>query len=149
MNQSMGDARLYKKALDLGVPVVMSHCGAACIFHRKHNSVKDIFDMMKSYDNLYADTSALCSFLKFYHLMKLDFLTFHEKLVHGSDYPIPPFALTYLYPLGFRKTWHLIRNKNPIEKDILIKKAMGLPDDIFSNSSKLLNDRVGSWYKCQ
>ena len=74
--------------------------------------------------------------------MKLDFLKYHEKLIHGSDYPIPPFALTYLYPLGFKKTWHLIKNKNPIEKDILVKKAMGLPDDIFTNASKILDGRV-------
>jgi predicted TIM-barrel fold metal-dependent hydrolase len=149
MNQSMGDARLYKRALDLGVKVVMSHCGAACIFHRKHDSVKDVFDMIGAYENLYADTSALCSFLKFYHLNKLDFLKYHERLVHGSDYPIPPFAITYLYPLGFKTTWSLIKNKNPIEKDVLIKKAMGLPQDVFENASRVLGDRVEKWQQCR
>ena len=145
MDQALGDARLYKKALDLGVVVIMSHCGVGCPVHRRYDCSKTIFELFKSYDNLYADTSALSSLLKFYHLHKLDFLTFHERLVHGSDYPIPPFALSYLFPLGFKKTWELARNDNPLERDILIKKAMKLPGDIFTNAGKILDDRVSYW----
>lgn len=147
MNQSLGDASLYRQALDMGVTIIMSHCGVTCPFHAKYSSAKLIFEMFKSYDNLYADTSALCSFLKFYHLNKLDFLSFHERLVHGSDYPIPSIAINFLVPLGFKKTIQLIRVKNPLEKDILIKKAIGLPDDIFTNATKLIGERASLWAK--
>lgn len=145
MDQSLGNANLYRKALDMGVIIVMSHCGVTCPFHFRYSSAKTIFELFKSYDNLYADTSALCSFMKFYHLNRLDFLSYHEKLIHGSDYPIPPIALNYLYPLGLKKILQLMKNKNPLEKDILVKKAMGLPDDIFTNAEKIIAQRVQYW----
>ncbi len=144
-DHSMGDVKYYKHALDHGVIVVLCHCGTACPIHPQHNCRKEIFALFKSYDNLFADTSALTSLLKFYQIHKIDFLTFHDRLIHGSDYPIPPLVVPFGFKIGWRKMREVQRIKNPIERDIILKDALGFPKDILTNATKLIQHRVDYW----
>jgi hypothetical protein len=48
------------------------------------------------------------------------------RLVHGSDWPVPAFPDPRR--VGLRGTRALLREKNQLRRDVLVKRAMGLTD---------------------
>jgi hypothetical protein len=87
---------------------------------------------------LYADTSALAAPSKVYWLRKILALpALWPKLVHGSDFPIPSVPLAFRDRLG-RSYRKIVAERNWIDRDILLKRALGLPDDVFTRAAGLL-----------
>lgn len=87
---------------------------------------------------LYADISALASPSKIHWLWRvLDMPGLWFKLVHGSDFPIPSIPLAFRNRLGgaYRE---IVREKNWIDRDIQLKRALGLPDEVFTRAAMLL-----------
>jgi predicted TIM-barrel fold metal-dependent hydrolase len=145
MRQEYGDPRRYRRALELGVTIVFAHCGVACAFHRRHHATSTVLEMMDEFPNLYADNSALTSFLKFHHLRKIPWERYPGRFVHGSDYPIPPMALPYARTLGLARAARLQVGKNPLEVDWQIKTAIGVPDAVFEGAALVLAERIAVW----
>ena len=65
-----------------------------------------------------------------------------EKLVHGSDYPVPPNAFSSLIHLGWPKTMELIDIWSFLERDVKIKRARGFPDAVFTNTARVLGEKA-------
>jgi hypothetical protein len=63
-----------------------------------------------------------------------------EKLVHGSDYPVPPGAWWSLFALGWSRTRALSKIWSYLERDVCIKRARGFPDCVFTNTARVLGD---------
>jgi predicted TIM-barrel fold metal-dependent hydrolase len=145
MSQELGHPGRYRAALDEGVTVVFAHCGVACRLHRSHHKMGDVIDLMARYPNLHADTSALCSFLKFHHLEQIPFERFPGRFLHGSDYPIPPLAIPFVRKLGLRKAIRLTRHPNALDVDWQVKAAVGVPDHVFGATATVLADRIRIW----
>ena len=61
-----------------------------------------------------------------------------EKLVHGSDYPVPPTAWFSLSALGWSKVRELERIWSFLARDVEIKRARGFPDVVFTNPARVL-----------
>ncbi|HLC21606.1 MAG TPA: metal-dependent hydrolase, partial [Candidatus Methylomirabilis sp.] len=62
----------------------------------------------------------------------------HPKLVHGSDVPLPVIPWLFLGRLPFREIVRLNRVASPIDRDCLLKQALGFPETIFRRGSELL-----------
>lgn len=90
---------------------------------------------------LYADISALASPSKLHWLKKiLNMPALWPKLVHGSDFPIPPVPFAFRNRLG-HKYRQIVAEKSWIDRDMLLKRALGLPDEIFTRAATLLRTR--------
>ena len=125
-------------ALDEGVTVIAAHGGGADIrdFGR---SFSTIAEMLLTYPNLYADTSAFTQPNRSWFLRRfLRHPELHPKLVHGSDVPLPIIPWLFLGRLPFREIVRLSRVASPMDRDCLIKQALGFPESIFRRGSELL-----------
>jgi hypothetical protein len=63
-----------------------------------------------------------------------------ERVVHGSDVPVPVFAAAPLMRglIGVRDYWRLRRIKNPLERDYQIKRTIGFPEKTFMRAADIL-----------
>lgn len=145
MVQEYGWPEKYQQAIDEGVTVIFAHCGVACKLHKSHHKMTTVFDLMAKHPNVYADTSALCSFLKFWTLKEIPFDRFPTRFVHGSDYPIPPLAIPFVRKLGLKDAIRLTRHPNPIEVDWQVKSTVGVPEHVFTATEAVLAPRIQTW----
>ena len=83
-------------ALNLGVTVILAHCGCSYFDLIQDNVVDEVIDIFKKQDNpglnwnLYADISALFSPFRSTALLKKIFRNIPAKnLIYGSDFPNP------------------------------------------------------------
>lgn len=137
LNQSFGDPENLCRALDEGVTVIAAHGGGSEIFRGRH--FNRFIEMLRTYSNLYADTSALTLPLRKPYLIELlNIGSIHHKLVHGSDYPLPVSAWAFLNNLPFDKIRFISKVRSPIERDYRIKEALGFPEEIFRRGYDLI-----------
>ncbi len=143
--------KYLKTALNIGVTVIIAHCAMPFwgAFDKEYHDDWDEFLKLFEKDEehgwkLYADLSAVCTpFRKKYieEIMKMVDEIPHEKLLYGSDYPIPVFEITIGKSLKFfRWLGFLLRVmflRNLLDKNYLVIKKMGFDDAIFTNASKL------------
>ncbi|HEX4797514.1 MAG TPA: amidohydrolase family protein, partial [Humisphaera sp.] len=90
-NLAVADPKLLVPALERGVTVIAAHCGTRSAL-REVDFVPDFVRMAEQYENLFGDTAALNLPTRSYAWPTiLKNPTIRKKLVHGSDWPIPPF----------------------------------------------------------
>ncbi|MGH7412333.1 MAG: amidohydrolase family protein [Candidatus Methylomirabilis sp.] len=125
-------------ALDEGVVVIAAHGGGADI-QDFGQAFSTIAEMLLTYPNLYADTSAFTQPNRSWFLRRfLRHPELHPKLVHGSDVPLPIIPWLFLGRLPFREIVRLNRVASPMDRDYLIKRALGFPESIFRRGPELL-----------
>ncbi len=134
INDAWADPRLLEPALRRGVTVIAAHCGTRSTF-----AEPDYFDefrrMVQQYDRLYGDTAALNLPARWHALRRIvDDPLLRTRVVHGSDWPIPPIPP----PAG----WGLLGRRNWLRRDVLVKRRLGFDDDYFQRASRVL--RLGS-----
>lgn len=133
-----GDPPVLRQALDVGATVIAAHAGRATpITHPE--TLAQLREMMAEYPHLYADTAALAQ--PFMIRCLRDILAddlWRSRLVHGSDFPVPPVAVPLTSGLSAGACWSLLREPNPILRDVRIKQAMGCPDEIFARGWRLM-----------
>jgi predicted TIM-barrel fold metal-dependent hydrolase len=138
-----GDPQRLQLPLSLGVTVIAGHI-ATTGETDEQNNYQRILGMFDEYPNLYADISSLTQINK---LGYLNTALVEEKLkgrlIYGSDFPLSNMVLVspYYFPLNLtlNQMWHITKIENPFDRDIALKQALGMPTDIFSRSSQLLN----------
>ena len=132
-----GDPELLRPALDAGVTVILAHCGSKSgLFDT--DWLPTFIKNAHAYPNCYGDTSAFCTPGRTRWLPKLireEGLA--EKLIHGSDYPVPPLAWSAVLTLGLRKTLTAQRVWSFLERDMRIKRDFGMPEQVFTNFSRI------------
>ena len=136
--RELGDPEVLQPALDAGVTVIMAHCGTKSgIFDQ--NWFPAFIKLAREYPNCYGDNSAFCTPGRSrWHARALREEGLTEKLVHGSDYPVPPNPWCSLFRLGWSRTRKLARIWSFLECDVMTKRALGYPDDVFLRAAKLL-----------
>jgi predicted TIM-barrel fold metal-dependent hydrolase len=133
------DPRILALPLECGVNVIAAHCATK-------SGVSDpeyfhIFTgMTRRFGNLYGDTSAFNVPLRGRHVKKCLETPLRERLVHGSDYPVPvhghwAWMRRFISWKDFRTCE---KNPNTIERDYQLKVAMGFEPEHFTRVSKLL-----------
>jgi predicted TIM-barrel fold metal-dependent hydrolase len=142
LRKDLGDPDILRPALDRGVNVVMAHCGTKSgIFDTQW--MPQFSELARKYPNCWGDTSAFCTPGRARWIAPmLRESGVLEKLVHGSDYPVPPDAFSSLIHLGWPKTMELIDVWSFLERDVKIKRARGFPDVVFTNTARVLGAKA-------
>lgn len=123
VSQKFADPRNLARPLDHGGTVIAAHCGT-CAFWDPENYYPGFVEMMHRYDNLYGDTAVMASAIRWTSLGRLsrESEALRLRIVHGSDYPLPPSRLPYLLRTGvFPAERH-----NPLDLDFRIKTSFNL-----------------------
>ncbi|MCK4645131.1 MAG: amidohydrolase family protein [Candidatus Aminicenantes bacterium] len=143
--------KYLRTALDEGVTVIIAHCAMPFwgVFDKAYHDDFDEFLKLFEEDdekgwNLYADLSALCTPFRSEYIdiimKKIDKIP-HERLLYGSDYPIPVFELTYNRSKNFfswlRFIIKMMSMKNLLDKNYLVIKGMKFKDCVYTNASRL------------
>ncbi len=135
VNDAWADPRLLEPALQRGVTVIAAHCGTRSTF-----TEPDYFDawaeMARRHENLYGDTAALCLPARWHALRRLlDDPFLLGRVVHGSDWPIPPIPP----PTG----WGLLGERNWLRRDALVKRRLGFDSAYFDRAAAVLRSGGG------
>jgi mannonate dehydratase len=137
-------------ALDEGVTVVVAHCSLPYFWILDTEYQDDFREFLALFDEaerkrwkLYADLSALTGFFRAPYIREEILRLPHERLVFGSDYPIPLSELSYHRPVHFfnwlRFLFRVGRLKNPLDKNAAIIRGMGFRDCVFTNAQSLIS----------
>jgi predicted TIM-barrel fold metal-dependent hydrolase len=145
IDQRFGDPLRLRPALDAGATVIVAHCGTAGRLHRRE-TFGSFLELLATHPNCYGDTSSFTNFWRSqYMLALLDPERLREKypqapenplerLVHGSDFPIPitPWSLAGATPGRERRA--AARQRNYLQRDIELKRLAGLPEHILTRA---------------
>jgi len=137
-----GDPQRLKLPLSLGVTVIAGHI-ATTGENEQQSNYQRILTMFDEYPNLYADISSLTQINKLGYLNSaLIEDRLKGQLIYGSDFPLINMVLVsaYYFPLNLtlNQMWQITLINNPLDRDIALKQALGVPTEIFARSGKLL-----------
>jgi uncharacterized protein len=138
-----------RKALDLGVAVIIAHCSLPYFGEFDSGYLDDLQDFLGLFGeadargwNLYADLSALTGAFRSGYVGKYIVGLPHRRLLFGSDYPIPLSEFSYNRKTPFWKWIGFVLKvmcmKNPLDKNYRLVREMGF-DDVFTNAGKLFD----------
>lgn len=149
INQDYGHPSRLEQALDLGVDIIIAHGGTSGLFHL-NETFGHTLELLKKYPNCYFDNSAMTNVWRSKYLIWLlnpptlrrkfgvELPNPFSKCLYGSDYPIPTTPSAFAGQLTIKQLWALKKIKNPLDLDIQLKKQIGVPDNCFENTSRLL-----------
>lgn len=133
------DLRLLERPLRAGVTVIVAHTAAPVIYARDENQLPLLRRWLHEFPRLWVDNSGISNLSRFPHLPRFaNDAELAARTLHGSDWPVPTNAFYYLRELGRRRVMSLEREKNPLQRDVAIKRALGYPDDVLTRAASVL-----------
>jgi len=140
--QEYGDPRQLVAPLEEGVTVIAAH--VASLGETDGRSNLDLLaEMFPRWPNLWADTSGLTLVTRWRALLRIAERTeLHARLIHGSDFPLPPAATLFLGRMPLGRWWNAWKRENIFRRDFEIKQALGLPAEIFTRGYQVLALRL-------
>jgi predicted TIM-barrel fold metal-dependent hydrolase len=125
--------------LEAGVPVICAHSGTRVVLSRDPDELPLVRAMLREYPHFWVDDSGLANPSRFPHMPRLaaDELI-ASRTLHGSDFPVPASALYYVGRLGPGAAWRLDRERNPLERNVRIKRALGYPEETLTRARGVL-----------
>jgi hypothetical protein len=139
MQPNYADPRVLALPLECGVNVIAAHCGTKSgLFDPEYFHIFE--GMTRRFENLYGDTSAFNVPLRGRHIKKCLSEPLAQRMVHGSDYPVPVHG-HFAWMRGFVdwksfRRWE--RHPNVLERDYQLKVAMGFSPETFTRIGRLL-----------
>jgi uncharacterized protein len=135
----LGDVNRLLPALREGVRVIVAHSGVPVTIRGDRDQRPLLRSMLEAFPELWLDNSGIANPSRFRHLPALaaDPL-FVSRTLHGSDFPVPSNAFYYPRQLGPRRVAELERIRNPFERDVEIKRAIGYPDEVLTRADRVL-----------
>jgi uncharacterized protein len=146
--QPLNNPLLFRKPLDMGVKIIMAHCGSLGTNKDLDNegttkNEKLFYRLMEEekYEGLlYGDISALAMTTRSGKVLEraLRYTHLHQRLINGSDYPLPAvnsvISINKLTSSGFleksdKKPLREIYSKNPLLFDFVLKRRLQHPEN--------------------
>ncbi|MCK6480355.1 MAG: amidohydrolase family protein [Planctomycetaceae bacterium] len=125
-------------ALEAGVRVVVPHAGSLKFL----GDAKDwagLLEAMGRFPGLWLDDSALLMAHRRRRLRRLLAAEgIHDRVIHGSDFPLPAQPLAFVDLVGFRRARAISRIPGAFEKDVALKEALGVPSSFLRNGDRIL-----------
>jgi hypothetical protein len=127
-----------KAVLQAGVTVIAAHAAGRSGMWDP-DWTRELESMASVFTNLYCDNSALCSINRWRTLRRLLDGPLRERVVHGSDYPVPssglgPWLGGLLKPVDWRAS---SRVENPLARDAFLKTKLGFSPETFTRLDSL------------
>ena len=139
VNAELADPRTLDWPLQCGVTVIAAHCGTKSgpfdpqYFHH-------FAAMLQKHPRLYGDNSALTVPIRSRVLRECMKEPVASRNLHGSDFPVPVYG-HWMFLRGFI-SWEAFceseRITNPLERDAMLKSAMGFAPETFTRVNRLL-----------
>jgi predicted TIM-barrel fold metal-dependent hydrolase len=140
--------KFIRTALEQGVVVIIAHCALPYFWFFDADYQDDFREFMKLVEEadqkgwqLYADISAMATPLRAPYIKQILDKVQSERLLLGSDYPIPLSELTYNRSKNFfswlKFTFKVMFMKNQLDKNYLVLQKMGFDKSVFTNAAKL------------
>jgi len=141
-DNSLADPARLRLALENGVTVIAAHCASNGRNDGQRN-LSRLLPLFTEFPNLYADISALTLANRIGHLQKvLRHCELHDRLLYGSDMPLPETGLTtpwlQIFSLGFGAARRLAAIANPWDRDVALNLALGLPEPVLTRAATVL-----------
>jgi len=147
-SQELNSPRFLRTALDAGVTVIAAHAALPLLpppleSDRHYRELVDLFNEGSSKNwKLYADLSAINLGPRHLYIDKIKRDIPADRLVFGSDYPIPILDISQSPHLSLWK-WlkHFCQTicvKNPLDKNYVLIKNMEFDKELFHNASNIL-----------
>jgi predicted TIM-barrel fold metal-dependent hydrolase len=141
----LGDPERLRLPLKLGVTVIAGHVGAGGDTDGEANFDR-VVRLMAEFPNLHADISALTQANRLGKLRDaLKTPSLEGRLVYGTDYPLINTALVspWYFPLNLTREEmsRLASIENPWARDVALKRALGVPADVFARGGELVRVR--------
>ena len=139
LNAKFAVSRILQLPLECGVTVIAAHgAGKSGLWDPDYTA--DLIKMMDEFTNLFTDNSALASPNRWRTIPALLDPKIQSRVIHGSDFPIPSGGLgPWIGNLLSRADYSKSRKiKNPLERDIFIKKVVGFVESTFSRLEDLI-----------
>ena len=139
------DPERLRLPLQQGVIIIAAHAATTGQFHDER-AIDRLARMMPEFPKLYADISSLTQLNKRSYMAEvLRRPEFSHRLVYGTDYPliaINQLVSPWYFPrqLSLRQRFTFSRMKNPWDKDVALKQALGVPAEIWTRADGLLAD---------
>ncbi len=136
------DPKRLELPLQLGVTVIAAHAATTGTSEGEDNMVR-LLSLFSRYENLYTDISSLTQLNKLGYLAKLlKHEGIHKRLLYGTDMPLINTLLVspWFFPrkLNLSEMFSLSQIDNPWDQDVLIKRKLGVPDEVFYKPYELL-----------
>jgi len=150
-NKALESIEQLKSPLNLGCRIVCAHMGASsdgaftALSRDPEKFGANYFTLLgwlREFDGLYADVSALLCINKARILPHLKTQTqIHDKILFGTDFPVPFSVILSSYDLPFRDRLALNRIQNPLDRYVrAMSMYFGKDSPIFSNYKKILGE---------
>jgi len=139
LDAKFADPRILQLPLECGVKVIAAHgAGKSGIWDPDYTA--DLLKMMKEFPNLFTDNSALASPNRWRTIPALLDPKIQSRVIHGSDFPIPsggfgPWVGKLLSNSEYIKSRKI---KNPLQRDVFIKQAVGFEENTFFRLGELI-----------
>jgi predicted TIM-barrel fold metal-dependent hydrolase len=137
-----GDPAALVAPLEEGVTVIAAH--VASLGERDGRShFERLADLFPRWPNLYADTAALTLYTRWRVLLRVaERPDIQSRLVHGSDFPLPPAATLFAGRIPASRWWNAWKRENILRRDFEIKQGVGLPTEIYTRGYDVLRPRI-------
>ncbi len=142
-HDELADPDRLRLPLRLGVTVIAAHAASTGTYQGERATDR-LARLMPLYPNLYTDISSLTQInKKGYFPEALRRAEFQGRLLYGTDFPInniPVLASAWLFPLRLtcRQMWTISHIKNPWDRDVALKQALGVPTDLWLRADALI-----------
>jgi len=140
----LADPMRLKLPLEQGVIVIAAHIATTGESEGEDNFSR-ILPMIKQYPNLYVDVSSLTQINKTGYLARaLKEKGVNKKMIYGTDWPLQFFPLTspwyHIRHISFKDAFRVGGIKNQWDRDVALKTAFGVPDEVFLRTEWLLRE---------
>ncbi len=141
-DNALCDPEKLRLPLSLGVTVIAAHVATPGKNAGESNMLR-LMKLFSQYPNLYADISSLTQINKLNYLHKaLSHPEAKGRLLYGTDMPLLETPLVsplfFSFSLSPKKILSLENVKNPWDRDVELKQALGVSSDIFFRTAQVL-----------
>jgi len=132
------DPRRLVLPLEVGVTVIAAHAGSLGALTGREG-FGDRVALSAEWPNFFADLAGMAIPGRGRHLALLARCGhLHARLVNGSDYPVEAMVCPFGRELGRARMQTLRSVRNPFDRDVLLKEALGFPPSLFEHAYHLL-----------
>jgi predicted TIM-barrel fold metal-dependent hydrolase len=135
----LGDLSLLLAPLRAGVTVIVAHAGAPVHLSGDADQRPLLRRWLHEFPRLWIDNSGMANPSRFRHLPQiLDDPATAERTLYGSDFPVLTNAFWYPRRLGLASVARLERERNSLQRDVALKRALGFGDETLTRAARVL-----------
>jgi predicted TIM-barrel fold metal-dependent hydrolase len=139
VDPDVGNLEGLVPALEMGVTIICAHTAAPIHFPPERSQLDTLRRMLERYPRLWVDNSGLANPARCRHLPRFARdATIADRTLHGSDFPIPSSVLYYLPELGQRQVRAIQAERNPFQREVVIKRSLGFGEDTFTRAAGVI-----------